>query len=606
MLEIVPIIGIIYLYRDKNTKKNLYVGQSYQFERRHKDHFKRKLVNSDKKLQEIGEENIETIILHKKIFNEFTNNKKNREEYQKWANELEIKEIETYDTYNNGLNGTKGGQHDNKKDFCIEYQHKQCMIFFNNFIKAAKIYNKKENAILGSCPRNYIVEEIDNYKLGDELHKFRCNEYNTIWSDEECVKLLNEVGYTKTTADAGVIVSERWGKSRIDNKWSKIKVILEWIFEKYEHINLKQGSDNPADFPKELLDGLNYNKISQIIIDIRNGNVIGNSKERQKFIKSLNYFETDDKFQDHKFILGMKWYYENYNFSYPQQCITIPDNTNLPKYMNGFNLGSFYANRSKNNTIPDEIKELIEQNKEKPRPTQKDHYENNPEKYEEMRSKVKEAHSKKSPLFYKICTWERILKMIYKPLKITNYKFKNNNRQFLVSIANFTSDSTGNNKYFTETKYNSLYECYLEAKKYKILAFYARKWYITTFLKTLKLQYENENFIPIENDKREKKIKISGQKFKLQFDENLQKFNIYIDLNKKIPSEKSKNTDEKKLGSWYRYQLHAYRHNEKYKFKDEFEKLLENIKSIAIQNNNARIIQCYFRSYIRFKNLISF
>ena len=30
------------------------------------------------------------------------------------------------------------------------------------------------------------------------------------------------------------------------------------------------------------------------------------------------------------------------------------------------------------------------------------------------------------------------------------------------------------------------------------------------------------------------------------------------------------------------------------------------MKDIAIRNNNARIIQCYFRSYIRFKNLISF
>ena len=78
------------------------------------------------------------------------------------------------------------------------------------------------------------------------------------------------------------------------------------------------------------------------------------------------------------------------------------------------------------------------------------------------------------------------------------------------------------------------------------------------------------------------KIKISGQKFELQFDENLQKFNIYIDLNKKIPSEKSKNTDEKKLGSWYRYQLHAYRHNEKYKFKIEFAKLLENISVLNV------------------------
>lgn len=584
MLEIVPIIGIIYLYRDKNTKKNLYVGQSYQFERRHNDHFKRKLVNSDRKLQEIGEENIETIILHKKIFNEFTNNKKNREEYQKWANELEIKKIETYDTYNNGLNGTKGGQHDNKKDFCIEYQHKQCMIFFNNFIKAAKIYNKKENAILGSCPRNYIVEEMGNYKLGEDLHKFRSNEYSTIWADEKCVKLLNEVGYTKTSADAGVNVSERWGKSRIDNKWFKIKVILEWIFKKYGHINLKQGSDNPHDFPSELLEETNYTKISQILFDIRSGNVLGNSKERLEFLKSLNYFETDDKFQDHKFILGMKWYYENYNFSYPQQCITIPDNTNLPKYMNGFNLGSFYANRNKTNTIPNEIKELIEQNKEKPRPTTKDHYENNPEKLEELRSKLKEAHSKKSPLFYKIRSWEKILKRKYKPLKIIDFKLnKNKIRQFLVSIANFTFDSTGNNKYFTESKYNNnIYKCYLEAKKYKIMAFYARKWYITTFMKTLKLQYENENFIPIENDKRDKKIKIPGQIFKIQFDENLQKFNNYIDLHKKKPSEHSKNIDEKRLGSWYSYQLGAYRHNEKYKFKCEFAKLLENISVLNV------------------------
>ena len=586
MLEIVPIVGIIYLYINKNSKKKLYVGQSYQFERRHKDHFKLKKTNSDKELQKIGEENIETIILHKKIFNEFTDSKKNREEYQKWANELEKQTIEKYDTYNNGLNATKGGQGAqgyNIKYYFIEYKHKQSINFFVNFIKAAKIYNEKENNILGSCPRNYIVEEMDNYKLGEDLHKFRSNEYPTIWADEECVKLLNEVGYTKTSAVAGVIISERRTKSRIDNKWLKIKIILEWIFEKYGHINLKQGSDNPDDFPIKLLEGLNYSKISNIIFDIRGGNLIGNSKEREGFLKSLNYFEKDDKFQDHKFILAMKWYYENHNFSHPQQGITIPDNTNLPKYMNGFNLGLFYVNRSKRNNISDEIKELIEQNKDKPKPTIKDHYENNPEKFEEMRSKVKEAHSKNSPLFYKIRSWERLLKQKYEQLKITQYKLnKFNIRQFLVSIANFTFDSTGNNKYFTESKYNSFYECYLEAKEYKIMAFYARKWYITTFIKKLKLQYENEYFIPIENNKREKKIKISGQKFKLQFDENLQKFNNYIDLNKKIPSEKSKNTDEKKLGSWYRHSLHAYRHNEKYKFKIEFEKLLENISVLNV------------------------
>ena len=40
--------------------------------------------------------------------------------------------------------------------------------------------------------------------------------------------------------------------------------------------------------------------------------------------------------------------------------------------------------------------------------------------------------------------------------------------------------------------------------------------------------------------KKKKKIKISGQKFKIQFDENLQKFNNYIDLNKKNHQKKVK------------------------------------------------------------------
>ena len=45
----------------------------------------------------------------------------------------------------------------------------------------------------------------------------------------------------------------------------------------------------------------------------------------------------------------------------------------------------------------------------------------------------------------------------------------------------------------------------------KILSFYSRKWYIKTFIKKENLKLENENFIPIETNKREKKIKISGR-----------------------------------------------------------------------------------------------
>lgn len=575
MLEVVPLYGVIYLYRNKYTGENLYVGQSYQFDKRTKDHFRMDRTSADVKLSEIGIENIEILILHEKIFNEYTDSKQNREAYQVWANQLEKKEIDKYDTYKNGLNGTKGGQHDNQKDAFIEWSHKLSMKFFEKFINAAKIYIQKENNILGACPRNYILTEANNYKLGEELHKFRSNEYKTIWADEDCVKLLNEVGYTKTSRDAGVIASERWGKSRIENKWGKIKPILEWIYKKYEHINLQQGSDNPHDFPNELLEGLNYKKISQIIYDIRSGNVVGNDNERKELLKSLNYFETDDKFQDHKFIIGMKWYYENFNFSYPQQCIVIPNNTNLPKYMIDFNIGSFYVNRTKNNAIPDEIKELIEKNKNKPRPSIKDHYKDNPDKFKEMCSKLKEAQSKISPLGYKIRSWNEILKRNFEPLKITNYKLdKKNNKQFVVSSNHFTFSSTTNNKVFRVNKYNTFYECYLEAKKHKILCFYSRKWYIKTFIKKENLKLENENFIPIETNKREKKIKISGQKFKIQFDITLQKFNHFYELTKKIPSETSKNIDEKKLGSWFRNNVHYYRNNEKYNYKNEFQNLL--------------------------------
>ena len=575
MLEVVPLNGVIYLYRNKNTGENLYVGQSYQFDKRTKDHFRMDRTSADVKLSEIGIENIEILILHEKIFNEFTDSKQNREAYQVWANQLEKKEIDKYDTYKNGLNGTKGGQHDNQKDAFIEWSHKLSILMFEKFINAAKIYNEKENSKLGACPRNYILTEMDNYKLGEELHKFRSNEYKTIWADEDCVKLLNEVGYTKTSKEAGVIASERWGKSRIENKWGKIKLILEWIYKKYEHINLKQSSDNPDDFPNELLEGLNYKKISTIIFDIRSGNVLGNDNERKELLKSLNYFETDDKFQDHKFIIGMKWYYENFNFSYPQQCIVIPNNTNLPKYMVDFKIGSFYVNRTKNNAIPDEIKELIEKNKNKPRPSLKDHYKDNPDKLKEMSSKAKETQSKISPLGYKIRSWNEILKRKFEPLKITNYKLdKKNDKQFVVCSNHFTFSSTTNNKVFRVNKYNTFYECYLEAKKHKILSFYSRKWYIKTFIKKENLKLENENFIPIETNKREKKIKISGQKFKIQFHITLQKFNHFYELTKKIPSETSKNIDEKKLGSWFRYNVHNYRNNKKYNYKNEFQNLL--------------------------------
>jgi hypothetical protein len=578
MYEVEPLEGVIYLYR-KKTGKNLYVGQSFCWNRRHRDHFKvgTKKTNADRKLIDIGEDNIDVIILHRKIFNDFNDEKDNRQAYQLWANELEVSEIEKHDTYRNGLNGTKGGQHDNNKDAFIEYNHKISVEFFEKFIKAAKIYNEKEQAILGACPRTYIIEEMNNYKLGEDLHKFRCNSYSTIWADKECVKLLNEVGYTRTSKEAGVNAKKRAGSARRDNKLPKILKILDWIHAKYDHVNITQGSENPEDFPVDLINEMNYTTISQLIHDLRRKGNKSFGNQRDFYLHKYSLFDSDEEFMNHKFTIGMEWYYENERFSWPQGSYIIPENSSLPRYMNLFTLGVLYSNRKATDNIPENVLELIEKNKDKPRPTQKDNWEKNPEKKEIMAEKCRKAMNSKSSLFYKIRSWLGILEQHFENLKITELKEKskpnkNLSKAYLISQQNFSFESTGNNTYFTVSKYKSLNECYLKAREYKIEAFYARKWYIKTFIKSLQLKLENE-----DHATKEKPIKVSGQKTILNFNNNLSEFIKYFDLNKRKPSEHSDIVEEKRLGQWYRYQLSAYKKGKNYKFKSEFKNLLERI-----------------------------
>ena len=494
--EVKPIEGVIYLYRDK-TGKNLYVGQTSSWKRRHRDHFT-KSTTTDRQLLEIGEENIDFIILHQKTFNDFEDSDKNRYAYQTWANELEISEIQKHDTYRNGLNKTKGGQHDNRLDAFIEYNHKKSFEFFEKFIKAAKIYNEKEDDILGTCPRNYVVVEMDDYRLGEDLHKFRSNEYSTIWADRECVELLNEVGYTHTSEEAGVVASERWGQSRIINKLPKILKVLDWIYDKHGHVNLPQGSENPDDFPNELLEGTNYAKISQLILDMRKKGNKTFENRREFYANKYIFFDTCEEFMNHKFTLGMEWYYIHEHFSYPQQSYVIPEHVNLPKYMKLLNLGTLFSNRKANNNIPEDILALVEKNKHKPRPTQKDNWEKNPEKKELMAEKCKKAMRSKSPLYYKLRSWAGILKQSFEHVdKEADLKKPSGvskvSKAYFVSQQHFTSGASNSpNKYFTVSQYETLDECYLDARRHKIKCFYARKWYIKTFIKKLQNEHKQE------------------------------------------------------------------------------------------------------------------
>ena len=475
----------------------------------------------------------------------------------------------------------------------IEFNHKKSLEFFSKFIQAAKFYNEKENRILGACPRTYIVEEMNNYKLGEELHKFRGNSYPTIWADKENVYLLNEVGYTKTSLEAGVIASERWAKSRVDNKWDKIKIILDWIYNKYGHINLTQGADNPDDFPEYLLDGLNYTKIYLITCDLRRGLLTGDNVERKNYINTLNFYNTENEFWDHKLIIGLTWYYENEKFSFPQQSYIIPETANLPKYMFNFNLGSFYHNRKREKTIPHSLIELIENNKHKPRPKMRDVYAANPEKKELMAKKCKESWGKKEPIYFKLRSWQGILKQTFKPLKITDLKNgpnENCSKRYLISQNHFTFKGTDSNNYFTVSKYKSIIDCYNVAREYNISGFYARKWYIKTFIKKLnQLMLEKEQSLQSSSGENNLNIntinkaipkipKQKSQKTEKKWSENLEKLKKFINDNKKIPSERSKNKEEKNLGSWYRNQLHTIKINPNYQFKITFENLLKQLK----------------------------
>jgi hypothetical protein len=488
-----PLIGTIYSYRGP-LKNDIYIGQTTNFKRRHKDHFKSGKTFADKRLQEIGIDNIKVVILHEKCFDNHINHADNIRECQKWLNELEKSEIILHDSYINGLNSTQGGQHDNKGDAYLEYNYKKSLLWFKVFIKAAKYYVSTTGNKLGFCERTYIItddhpdDDLKNFKLGEDLHKFRSNPYSTIWSDKSCVDELISVGYTTTSEEAGVNSRKRACESRVNNKWCDIKEILLWLFKKYGHVNFCQKQPNPPDFPNELLEKTNYKNIWQIIVDIRRGCILGNCEKRIKFLESLYFFWSMEDFWEYKFESGMEWYFKNEKYSYPQQAYVIPLRAELPIFMIGLNLGTLFVNRKRTKTFSENILKLIEENKHKPRPTNKDHYINNPEKKEEMVRKQKE---KMKNFNYELRSLKRILLFKFEKVCEDQLKFGLNincSNYFIVSQSHFTYEKKNNNKFFRVNKYSSIIECLKDANTYKLTAFYARKWYTKYKIKLIEDQ----------------------------------------------------------------------------------------------------------------------
>jgi len=253
---------------------------------------------------------------------------------------------------------------------------------FEKFIKAGKWYFDKHGKI-GACPRTFeipneedVPKDIIGFKLAEEVHKYRCNEMKFVKENEEKYKQLLEIGYTETSKEAGVDSRGRACESRSKNWFNKILPVLEWYYKKEGHINIKQRSENPTDLPIHLLENTKYKNISQIICDLRSSNV---DKNKNDILEKLVFFKTDKEWQDHKLVLGLKWYYENEDGPFPQQSYVLsedklskdkkgdplPPEDKLPKYMIDYTLGTMFSTRKKRNDVPNDSKILVEINKHK-------------------------------------------------------------------------------------------------------------------------------------------------------------------------------------------------------------------------------------------------
>ena len=362
---------------------------------------------------------------------------------------------------------------------------------FEKFIKAGKWYFDKYGKI-GACPRTFeipneedIPKDIIGFKVGEEVHKYRCNEMKFVKGNEEKYNQLLEIGYTETSTEAGVDSRGRAMESRSKNWIDRILPVLEWYYKKEGHINIKQKSENPTDLPIHLLENTNYKNIYQIICDLRKNEMVENKND---ILKKLVFFKSDKEWQDHKFVLGLKWYYENEDGPFPQQSYVLSEDK-LPKYMIGYPLGTMFSNRKHRNDFPNGSEILVENNKHKIR---RNHYEKNPERKKQMVTKVKEAHSKLPEGFYRLRNMKSWLK---RPIKVIDYEsleiiedispFYRVNRTYFVKPENRKSKSF--NKLFYTSQYKSRDECYRAAKTYDLVCKYIQILYYKSYIKTKQL-----------------------------------------------------------------------------------------------------------------------
>jgi hypothetical protein len=407
----------------------LYVGKTYSpLDTRDRDHMCKKRNKANKHLQNIKKETeLKLCILEEKSYEPITDGttKEIQGKGNVWCHKKEIEYIKKYNTFKKGLNGTRGGSL-GKKGSLLDYSFKKSRKFGMKFLYFAEIHHKNTGENLGAVQRDLIVQgiylgKLIDYKLGKELHKFRGNPYTTLWADPEFVKRLNNVGYTNTSKEAGVIRSARCGKNRVQNKLPHYKRVIQCIFDHHGHINISQQEEFPPNVPEELKEQISYSCAGAIITEIRQRRIIPEDDEFISYMeKKLKFCWTHNEWNEVMLFEATQLFYEHYQgFSHPPQGFTFDENfiskyDDIPKYLYNYKLGNNFYQRIvkkitefKNVQIRKKLHELFESNKFKPKVPP---YFFKPGKKEIMVEKVRAAAKAKSSEFYEKRGWGSILK----------------------------------------------------------------------------------------------------------------------------------------------------------------------------------------------------
>ena len=218
-------------------------------------------------------------------------------------------------------------------------------------------------------PKDHPNKLIAGFKLGEEVHKIRSNGMFYIFDKPERKKWLFDRKWVGKSNDSDY--------PNIRDRTEREKIVLEkemeflrWFSNEYGHCNISQNVD-PNSFenlPDYIRNFFVQNKLKMIgfISHIRNPNSSWKKNHPQEYseLENLNLFKSEHNFWNHKFKLGMEWFFKHSKLQYPSQGYKIPESESLPKYMIDFNLGTMLHNRKRRSQLNKEFENIL-QNREK-------------------------------------------------------------------------------------------------------------------------------------------------------------------------------------------------------------------------------------------------